>query len=396
MFYLEYGVVLSAIDQSIHPSDIQVNYFSLSQLYKMNAKTKENHKKEDKPNLNKPTIVRPDPNKLYRASIHRVKCQGAFYVKKYPSLNKSSVLCKGIQSRFETIHEYPPMKPAAALQTFQRSTSPLEEGENGFQYDNVEPQKENDILPHVIDSKWKELMNAMKDNSNVKAEKLEKVVESDASFYGTSNCYLLSLKPYYDQNGYNVHHVTDESHESIRRKANQASKSYSTINGESILKDMDEPKDHQAHEKSIIYAIAPKNEFGLTKRRVKNKDEGLACSSTTIKLGILEIHMASFEEYREVLESDSTSKDTSPIRDSQHLKKDSSIESLDFLRRFENMSNKIQSHMYKNMILVKEELENDFLNRTVKSAHMVVGNFQKTALRMKKTAIDIMNFFNDK
>lgn len=365
-------------------------------------KEKDNHKKDENSNPNKTKTVRPDPNKLYRASLHRVKCQGAFYVKKHPSLGRSSVLCKGIQSRFETIHEYPPMRPAAALQTFQRSSSPFDE-ELRFQYDKAQTPNENDILPHVIDSKWKELMNTMKDNSNVKTDKLDQVVESDANFYGTSNCYFLSLKPYYDHNGRNVHHVTDESHESIRRKANQASKSYSTINGESILKDIDrhynhkeeQQKDNQTHEKSIIYAIAPKSEFGVAKRRVKNKDEGLACSSTTIKLGILEIHMASFEEYQEVLENDSTQTDTSQMRDSQKVTKDASIVSLDFLHRFENMSNKIQSHMYKNMILVKEELENDFFNRTMKGAQMVVGNFHKTALRMKKTATDIMRFFND-
>jgi hypothetical protein len=355
------------------------------------------------PNTKKTVAVRPDPNKLYRASLHRVKCQGAFYVKKHLSLGRSSVLCKGIQSRFETIHEYPPMKPAAALQTFRRSTSPLDD-EDLFQHDKSESQNENDIMPHVIDSKWTELKNTMKEHSNLKVEKLDKVIESDATFYGTSNCYFLSLKPYYDSHGRNVHHGTYESNESIRWKAHQASKSYRTINGESILKDIDnnpdsndEQKDNHIPEKSIIYAIAPKSEFGLAKRLINNKDEGLACSSTTIKLGILEIHMASFQEYQEVLESSqSTPMDKSQMTESRDLRKESQIQSMDFLHRFENMSNKIQSQMYKNLNLIKEELENDFFNRTVKGAQTVVGNFHKTALRMKKTATDIINFFNDK
>lgn len=354
------------------------------------------------PNKNKTAAVRPDPNKLYRASLHRVKCQGAFYVKKHPSLGRSSVLCKGIQSRFETIHEYPPMKPSAALQTFRRSTSPLDD-DDLFQHDKSENQNENDIMPHVIDPKWNELMDTMKEHSNLKVEKLDKVVESDAAFYGTSNCYFLSLKPYYDSNGHNVHRGTYDSHESIRWKAHQASKSYRTINGESILKDIDsnpnakdEQKDNHIPEKSIIYAIAPKSEFGLAKRLVKNKDDGLACSSTTIKLGILEIHMASFQEYQEVLENQSTPMDESQMTESRNLSKESPIESADFFHRFESMSNKIQSHMYKNLNLIKEELENDFFNRTVKGAQTVAGNFHKTALRMKKTAIDIINFFNDK
>lgn len=342
--------------------------------------------------------VNPDPNTVYRPSLHRVKCQGLFHVQRSDASDTSSVLCKGIQSRFETIHEYPPMKPADALQSFQRSTYVLED-DNDFHHDLIKNGTKQK-LPLVIDPKWNELMDTMKEHTNFKIDSLEKDFDSNSKFYGTSSCYFLSLKPYHDLNQYmdTQQKNIQQSYEIVKQKNDHALRSYRTIKGGSILTDIDEDSQNQknqsnSHTKSIIYAIAPKNEFGVAKRLVHNKDEGLSCSSTTIKLGVLEIHIASFQENDENIESHNGNRSPSDITESsiesQTFKKPSKLEITNFLKRFDMMSNKIQNHMYKNALLVKEELENDFLNRTLKGAKAVT-------LRMKKTASDIIHFFDQR
>ena len=164
--------------------------------------------------------------------------------------------------------------------------------------------------------------------------------------------------------------------------------------------------------KSIVYGINPVSEFGVAKRQVTSKENGLTCTSTTVKLGFLEIHMASLEEVTEVDASTMTSNDKRSSDDSHDdNKSDEGImtqpkpmalftmptmqQMQDFGKRFDTVSEKIQHHMYQNAMLIKNELENDFMNRTFQASGKVVGSFEKNLVRMKKTLVDTYKFLSE-
>jgi hypothetical protein len=50
--------------------------------------------------------------------------------------------------------------------------------------------------------------------------------------------------------------------------------------------------------------------------------------------------------------------------------------------------------MMQNANLVREELENDFVNRTFQASQKVAGSFEKNLVRMKKTLEDTVNFLS--
>lgn len=266
-----------------------------------------------------------------------------------------------------------------------------------------------------------------------------------------------------------------------------------TNNARSIR--MEKPKPGQGngpnleYAKSIKYAMCPQSDFGISKRSVqtmeydyrlsssrggdtysrsfghKNDKTGddndpqmgedkakstpepkpmkkeLNASSTTTRLGFLEIHMGSFEEILHVEEDEdgNTNVDVDEIRkriereasqNGQNVSVDvekkqngedgkerdtlagrmnalssnrspSSVTSIiptmkdlkQFLDRFDEASAKIQSHMHANALFMQRELQNDFINRTYAAGGRVVSAGERNLERMKKLLGDGYEFF---
>lgn len=395
-------------------------------------------------------IKAPNENEVYQPSLVHLKCRGALYL----ASPDHRAICKGVSSRLETIREYPPMKPRAALHTFKNQTSFYHppDGDNddsyqagfGFGSENADSQqirnhrahaapktKERKMdLPVVVDTKWTEMKDTLQEQAAVDLTKLD-ATQSEMTIYGVSSAYFLVLKPYSEMRS------TAEKNEAIfqneddeknrveqTRKVAEESKAYNEDSRENTgTRGMG---DDSIGVKSYIYAVNPVNEFGVAKRKVSSKKNGVACTSTTVKLGILEITMASLEEVKEVdaentqsvsTDSSLTSRNShSKIEQGQGVKQSTAQqddfssskpttislpslpslkEMLQFLEKVDMASDKIQNQMYQNAKFVKDELENDFVSRTFNASQKVAGDCKKNLVRMRKMGGDIINFLSD-
>jgi hypothetical protein len=395
----------------------------------------------------------PKEHELYRPTLLHLKCRGALHL----SSPEHKAVCKGLPNRLETIREYPPMKPRQALHAFQHQISlynPHDDdreqvgfggagGGGGYGGDDdynikkhqqqnrkrsniksykVSQQKqqeqEQQRLPHVVDEKWDEMRNTLQEQTSVDLSKLDKT-ESEMTMYGTSSVYFLVLKPYSEINAAIIKSVNEESklqQQQGKEKEKKVGESSATIddaatqNTQSII----------SSKKSFVYAINPVNELGVSKRKVSSLDDGIVCSSTTVKLGILEIHMASLGQMEQEDEKDSTAAATSTTAKAttssnrnmtqstmDHEKDDSKKSSLPimdipslqdiqrFIHKVDKFGDKLLDQMYQNAKFIKNEMENDFVNRTWKASEKVVGSCEKNWIRMKKNLVDTINFFKD-
>lgn len=383
-------------------------------------------------------VQAPNENELYRPSLVHLRCRGALRL----TSAKHNVICDGISSHLETIREYPPMKPRAALHTFKNQTSFYhppdgdsddsyqasfggEKEESGHTNDrrirnhrtHAVPRQHKKIdLPVVVDTKWTEMKDTLQEQTGVDLTKLD-TTHSEMTLYGTSSAYFLVLRPYAEINKAIAQSMKDET-----IKTDEVSKENEILHkvkGISAQAEDDLPIPPKSH----IYAVNPVNELGVAKRKVSSKENGLACTSTTVKLGILEIHMASLEKVTEVGPEEEKSRsnsvdDSSPSSSRARPKSEtgkgskpmveeeeerSSIElplpSLQqmkkFLKKVDDAAEKIQNQMYQNANFVKNELENDFVNRTFQASQKVAGSFEKNLVRMKKTLEDTIKFLSD-
>jgi len=315
-------------------------------------------------------------------------------------------------------------------------------------------------LPLIVDTKWDELKKDLSDRSNVDVSKFEATSTQrlgNMDFYGSTDVYLLLLRsdnanadgdtvkhvnrhhsssssskkqqhvkvnpmnlplsPYPDSRTPNPRNnrppSNDVSSKQQRQKTYYDEKQQMDNNDIESLETMtqnimeDEPNNNH-----IAYAITPVNTFGVSSREISD-GEGFGCSSTTVKLGILEIHTASFNEHVEIMENENEEMDDSEDKVKKYSKKgllkkqkeenndddERFIVSLDQLKSYyfkvENMGTKIQNSMIQNAKFVKGELENDFMDRTIHGSEKVVNSFGKTLKRMEKVAYDIYKLWTD-
>jgi hypothetical protein len=385
-------------------------------------------------------IKAPNENTMYLPSLVHLKCRGALHLAS-PDHN---AICKGVSSRLETIREYPPMKPLAALHTFQNQTSfyhPPDGDNDDSSYQasfgskarvfDGQPsravpasRKEKKMdLPVVVDAKWTEMKETLQAQTSVDLTKLD-ATQSEMTIYGTSSAYFLVLKPYsemYSTRASERNRTIEQTETDSKENTNKRGSDGTTAVGDNA----------SIGAESYIYAVNPVNEFGVAKRKVSSKENGVACISTTVKLGFLEIQMASLEEVREVdpdMTQSVSTDSSSPSRKSMHSKSErgpgmkpsmgqqeeqedvskpkltalslpsipSQEQTLKFLEKIGMASDKIQNQMYENAKFIKEELENDFVSRTFKASQKVAGNCKKNLGRMQKTGEDIINFLSGK
>ena len=396
-----------------------------------------NSKSESPFSLENAPVQAPNENELYHPSLVHLRCRGALRL----TSTKHNVICDGISSHLETIREYPPMKPRAALHTFKNQTSfyhpPDGDDDDSYQASfGVEkeergntngrrirknktyavPRKEKKIdLPVVVDTKWTEMKDTLQEQTGVDLTKLD-TTHSEMTLYGTSSAYFLVLRPYAEMNKAIAQSMKDETIETdAESKDNDTLHEVKGVSAQA-------QDDHPIPPKWHIYAVNPVNELGVAKRKVSSKENGLACTSTTVKLGILEVHMASLEKVTEVgaeeVKSRSDSVDDSSTSSSRvcpksetgkgskpMLEEEEESSSLGlplpslqqmqkFLKKFDGAAEKIQYQMMQNANLVREELENDFVNRTFQASQKVAGSFEKNLVRMKKTLEDTVNFLS--
>jgi len=422
------------VTTSLHTQTLFDINLNTTQEMPKNSKSESPFSSENAP------VQAPNENEVYRPSLVHLRCRGALRL----TSTKHDVICDGISSHLETIREYPPMKPHAALHTFKNQTSfyhpPGGDSDDSYQASfggemeesgntsgrrirnhktHAVPRKDKKIdLPVVVDTKWTEMKDNLQEQTGVDLTKLD-TTHSEMTLYGTSSAYFLVLRPYSEINKAIAESMKDETIQTDEEsKENENLHEIKGILGQ-VQDDLlpIPPKSH-------IYAVNPVNELGVAKRKVSSKENGLACTSTTVKLGILEIHMASLEKVTEVGPEEVKSRpnsvdDSSPssnrARPNSEIDKGSkpmveeeeessssiklplpSLQQMQkFLKKVDHASEKIQNQMYQNANLVKNELENDFVNRTFRASQKVAGSFEKNLVRMKKTLEDTIKFLSD-
>jgi len=172
----------------------------------------------------------------------------------------------------------------------------------------------------VVDTKWQEMKETLQEQTSIDLSKLS-TTKSDMKLYGTSSAYLLVLRPYSDLNkAVDIDATNDDTSTSTSTSTSGAEENASGSQPSQALPKRVLPNKSTSMShippKSIVYGINPVSEFGVAKRQVTSKENGLTCTSTTVKLGFLEIHMASLEEVTEVDASTMTSNDKRSSDDS--------------------------------------------------------------------------------
>ena len=355
-------------------------------------------------------------DEVYTPFLAKMKCRGNLQIESPNHLPK----CHGISRNIEVLQYYPPMKASQALSTFKNQTSFYHSDDD----DNVEGfggssrtqsnikshptlaanKDAIDNYPHVVDKKWKEMKETLEEQTAVNLSKLD-TTNSEMKMYGTSSAYMLMLRP---QSEHDKKFVSSTEFEKAFLGQND-------VKQQTNLNEIDDAnaQTELSSKSSILYAVNPVNELGVAKRLVKSTEHGVACTSTTVKIGVLEIHMASLEEIREVDETDSqASKENTSSRDRKYgttaegenveIEKRKPLitlptfqETIKFVEKVDKASDKILHHMIQNAAFVKNELNNDFVNRTAKASEKVVDSFEKNLVRMKKTLIETYKFFSD-
>jgi hypothetical protein len=377
-----------------------------------------------------PLFREPDANKLYLPTLVQMKCRGMLHLS---SKKNTFPSCKGIANGLETVREYPPMQPIAAFRSFTQAmninvddhhhsspgfgdTVPQDRNSQG----NEKP-KEKLNLPLIVDDKWDEMKSSMQQETSLDLNKFGSI-RSDMKMYGTSSAYLLVLRPYSEFSQTISKHSDTYTAVDVDNKEDVKPKPQTAADD-----DANEDRHNDAHipipKQSIIYAITPVNEFGVTKRHVNvnNKGDGMTCSSSTTKLGFVEIHMASIGQEDEIDENQNASprtnrangigieegksytKDTKQQQEQGQPKPSPTAIGLppsrqqikDFWIKFNEASNKIQNQMVFNAKFLKNELENDFISRTFVASEKVKLNCEKNLVRMKKNLVDTYNFLAD-
>mmetsp|Transcript_6047 Transcript_6047/g.11464 ORF Transcript_6047/g.11464 Transcript_6047/m.11464 type:complete len:439 (+) Transcript_6047:174-1490(+) len=399
----------------------------------------------------------PNENELYRPTLLYLKCRGALHL----SSPEHKAVCKGLPNRLEIIREYPPMKPRQAFHTFQHQISMYnpdddrqeandsfyQAGFGGYGDDHEfdgdnknrkgrsssssllaqhqrrkrssintkQASQQQQRLPHVVDEKWDEMRKTLQEQTSVDLSKLDKT-ESEMTMYGTSSVYFLVLKPYSEINAAIIKSVNQnqEGQPQPQQQQNQQKQ----LDESSRDKTANNMSVNSSLNKSFIYAINPVNELGISKRKISSLDDGIVCSSTTVKLGILEIHMASLGEENQdekdtssaatnakTTKTPTTTTQSSLENDTQVYKSSlpstmgMGVPSLQDMQRFidkvDKFGDRLLDQMYQNAKFIKNEVENDFLNRTWKASEKIVGSFEKNLIRMKKNLVDTIKFFTD-
>ncbi|GFH45572.1 predicted protein [Chaetoceros tenuissimus] len=369
-------------------------------------------KEEEKSSSEEKNIVNQD--EVYTPFLAKMKCRGNLQIESPNHFPK----CHGISRKIEVLQYYPPMKASQALSTFKNQTSfyHSDDDENeGFggsprtqskikSHPTLAANKDSiDNYPHVVDKKWKEMKETLEEQTAVNLSKLD-TTNSEMKMYGTSSAYMLMLRP---QSEHDKKFVSPTEFE--KAFLGQKDVTQMNLNGTDDAKAQTE----LTSKSSILYAVNPVNELGVAKRLVKSTEHGVACTSTTIKIGVLEIHLASLEEIREVDDTETqASKDTTSLRDKKYgttaegenvkIERRKPIitlptfqETIKFVEKVDKASDKILHHMVQNATFVKNELNNDFVNRTAKASEKVVDSFEKNLVRMKKTLIETYKFFSD-
>jgi hypothetical protein len=338
-------------------------------------------------------------------------------------------------------------------------------------------------LPLIVDKQWDRLKSELDKksdvdmsqfNSNQPQQSLSSSTNKNKhhlNFLGTTDVYLLVLRPFGNElnsedNGNDSERKVQHSSTSLKPSSSTSTNTDTntktstktspfqlplnpfpdqrtplhTIPKRKIDNDKDAKKQHEEEgddmtdimgsennkknkndTQSIIYAVAPVNKMGVSKRQVKD-GKGLSCSSKTIKLGILEIHMSTFEDgiadeaevkntsMRTGLDNESNDIQMKDNNDGKHNDDDDdTVDSSTIMGtmssnwdqgkqlydKLEKMEEKIYNSMKQNAKIIKKEFENDFINRSFKASEKIVGNFGKTMYRMEKAANDLWKMFSD-
>ncbi len=447
------------------------------------SKSKMMEKKEGQEEEKKSMEPFPNPNEIYRPIMLHLKCRGTL---SFSSKDKNNFpKCHGIKSRLQPLREYPPMKPHAALQTFRNQTSfyhPDDDGgDSGSSNNNFSPsssfggrgkaagtKRPTPKLPIIVDNKWDDLKEQLKERSNADLSKLNSESLSSSqngnalSFHGSTDMYCLVLlpsngmdgmglgpnnmnmsrrrgiggmrhhddnptlfrpppwlSPYPDERTPNPWNSKSSSTTATTKQNNGSNQSLSSSKnndndgrGDTIDNSNDDNSNNDndidnIQNTSILYAVTPVNTFGISSREVKDGN-GMGCSATTIKIGVLEISTATFEEEVEVYEDErdinqkrggSQQENEFSDRDGETTQLDTIMSSLQkgqvYLDKLEKNCDKIQKSMVQNAKFIKKELENDFVNRSMAASEKIVGHFGKTLKRMEKLAVDVWKMWTD-
>jgi len=365
--------------------------------------------KDDKSSLTitQPDGIAKDSDTVYRPMILRFRCIGEFSLTP-PSAtdkakNKRGTLqaCRGIKSDLLPLGEYPPMQASQALQTFIHSNSNLHPHVAGFggvgqnsgerkMQSSEESEDELQRLPHVIDPKLFELQSHLEEESNNNATTSPASTPltilpplSSLNFYGSTQVGVLLLRP-------------------IPNVDLPQNKLQSLPNFSQDLKSKDIEK---VLSESIVYALAPENTFGVSVREMNNQEKrGSRHISggtwSTLKIGVLEVSLASRHEgmieEEEEKEWNNQDKDKmDPDTQRGDFSENFSKRAEDYYDQFSTMGRKMGNSMYHNAKFITNELQDDFIPRTLQSGEKIINNFGKTSERMKNLAKNIYDFWNN-
>jgi len=290
-------------------------------------------------------------------------------------------------------------------------------------------------LPHIIDPKWIELQAHLNEeeeggggrstSSSSSAVQTILPPRSRMDFYGSTEVGVLLLRPYQQ-----IHHhprsgiypTSPSPHQQQQSKSpSQPPPSSSSSQPPKIPVSSEQYSDTELDEttlsESIVYAISPENTFGLSMREMNedNEEYGTTTGGTwsTVKVGMVEVSLASRHEGvfvdedeeedkqqqgggRRTIDGKSSAPSSSPMTEEQAVVPTSLTEKAEgYYDKVTIMGGKLGKSMSLNVEFIKNELQDDFLARSVVGGEKVVQSFGKHLGRMEKLAGDVYDFLKD-
>jgi len=375
---------------------------------------------------------------MYRPVILKYKCFGGVHFQQPPDSSKSTTkqqnddlaatapTCHGIETELERMYEFEPMSAKKAVFNFAQYTSTtvagsadawesrrhrMEKGLHGDlfstkKHETIEDHSNQDIrklFPLIIDHRAidydsgdedkdnhrssntldrlreaaRQNVEMLNDGRTLSPSKHEPTLWTTASFYGKTDIAILVLFPYL--NPY---------------KKEALSKGDGTSHVGSSSKSAD-----KIESSATLAALAPELKFGLAVREAGDKKyPGVVDELNTARIGPIEISIGSrIEESDE----DTVETDESDSYEKHHYNENSlSPQDKDTSRRkgikldgisqsISDAAQKTASRMVTNLDLIRNELSDDFIGRTISSGERVMEGCGKSLERMQKVMSDM-------
>mmetsp|Transcript_15312 Transcript_15312/g.21849 ORF Transcript_15312/g.21849 Transcript_15312/m.21849 type:complete len:420 (+) Transcript_15312:170-1429(+) len=322
--------------------------------------------------------------------------------------------CIGIESRLKTVQRLPPATEADALSTFVRwqggpdmnvriYSSKNNQLHGAFGGSHIGTSKRN--------TKHAESKNDSKGGDEAFGEQNE--TRSISSTPVIIDRYAPDLSSEYDSDTSNSKNTEPQPFPTMRF--------YGSTDVTLLM-----VRDARRRDAGLV-AVAPENTLGVTVRESGDIDDhkgiGRVDKLSTLRVGNLEVTVGTGEEIiddgeengkhraghnnsesgkeneskrKQVLEQQ-TKHSKEQNQSNNHTSKGNigSIINNDYYNRFKDSLKRTANGIKGNAKLLSDELQDDFLNRTIKGGEKVAKNFEKTLDRTCKTFVSVLNFWSD-